>query len=61
MPHLDFLADMNLSPLTVRQLRERGWKIKRVSEVLEDELKLGIVASVDDISARFRSLPITRE
>ena len=28
---------------------------------LEDELKKGIVVSVDDISARFRDLPITRE
>jgi predicted nuclease of predicted toxin-antitoxin system len=126
LPQLDFLVDMNLSPLTVRQLRERGWKIKRVSEVmdartddidilnyardhnqvvitndldfsellaiygfespsvinlrlenmspdnvtqrvidivsqLEDELRLGIVVSVDDISARFRNLPIKRE
>ena len=28
---------------------------------LEDELRKGIVVSVDDISARFRNLPITRE
>jgi predicted nuclease of predicted toxin-antitoxin system len=117
---------MNLSPLTVSQLRERGWGIIRVSEVmdartddidilnyardhnqvvitndldfsellavngcdspsvinlrlenmypgfvtqriidvvsqLEDELKKGIVVSVDDSSARFRNLPITRD
>jgi predicted nuclease of predicted toxin-antitoxin system len=117
---------MNLSPLTVSQLRERGWEIIRVSEVmdartddidilnyardhnqvvitndldfsellavngcdspsvinsrlenmypgfvtqriidivsqLEDELKKGIVVSVDDRSARFRNLPITRD
>ena len=28
---------------------------------LEDELKMGIVVSVNEISARFRNLPITRE
>ena len=28
---------------------------------LEDDLRKGIVVSVDDISARFRNLPITRE
>jgi predicted nuclease of predicted toxin-antitoxin system len=117
---------MDLSPLTVRQLKKKGWEIIRVSEVmdvrtddivilnyarqhnqvvitsdldfsellavngldspsvinlrlenmhpdfvtqriidivsqLEDELKKGIVVSVDDISARFRNLPITRD
>ena len=126
MPQLKFIADMDLSPLTVRQLKEKGWEIIRVSEVmdvrtddivilnyarqhnqvvitsdldfsellavngldspsvinlrlenmhpdfvtqriidivsqLEDELKKGIVVSVDDISARFRNLPITRD
>lgn len=126
MPQLKFIVDMNLSPLTVSQLRERGWEIIRVSEVmdartddidilnyardhnqvvitndldfsellavngcdspsvinsrlenmypgfvtqriidivsqLEDELKKGIVVSVDDRSARFRNLPITRD
>jgi predicted nuclease of predicted toxin-antitoxin system len=126
LPQLKFMVDMNLSPLTVGQLGERGWKIIRVSDVmdartddidilnyardhnqvvitndldfsellavngcdspsvinlrlenmypgfvtqriidivsqLEDELKKGIVVSVDDISARFRNLPITRE
>lgn len=114
---------MNISPLTVSQLRERGWKILRVSEImdvrtadidilnyardenkvvitcdldfsellaifgydspsvinlrlddispgfvtqrlidifseLERELKAGIVVSVDDVSARYRNLPI---
>jgi len=29
-----FLADMNLSPLTVEALREQGWDILRVAEVL---------------------------
>jgi predicted nuclease of predicted toxin-antitoxin system len=126
LPQLKFIVDMNLSPLTVSQLRERGWGIIRVSEVmdartddidilnyardhnqvvitndldfsellavngcdspsvinlrlenmypgfvtqriidvvsqLEDELKKGIVVSVDDSSARFRNLPITRD
>jgi predicted nuclease of predicted toxin-antitoxin system len=126
LPQLKFIADMDLSPLTVRQLKEKGWEIIRVSEVmdvrtddidilnyarehnqvvithdldfsellavngldspsvinlrlenmhpdfvtqriidivsqLEDELKKGIVVSVNEISARFRNLPITRE
>lgn len=126
MPQLKFVADMDLSPLTVRQLKEKGWEIIRVSEVmdvrtddidilnyarehnqvvithdldfsellavngldspsvinlrlenmqpdfvtqriidivsqLEDELKKGIGVSVNEISARFRNLPITRE
>lgn len=126
MPQLKFIVDMDLSPLTVRQLKKKGWEIIRVSEVmdvrtddivilnyarqhnqvvitsdldfsellavngldspsvinlrlenmhpdfvtqriidivsqLEDELKKGIVVSVDDISARFRNLPITRD
>jgi predicted nuclease of predicted toxin-antitoxin system len=117
---------MDLSPLTVRQLKEKGWEIIRVSEVMDvrtddieilnyarehnqvvithdldfsellavngldrpsvinlrlenmhpdfvtqriidivsqlgDELKKGIVVSVDEISARFRNLPITSE
>jgi predicted nuclease of predicted toxin-antitoxin system len=126
LPPLKFIVDMNLSPLTVSQLKEKGWEITRVSEVmdartddidilnyarghdrivithdldfskllaingldspsvinlrlenlhphlvtqriievvsqLEDELKKGIVVSVDDISARFRYLPIMRD
>ena len=126
MPQLKFIVDMNLSPLTVNQLKEKGWEIIRVSEVMDvrtddidilnyarehnqvvitndldfsellavngfanhsvinlrleniqpnfvtqriidivsqlgDELKKGIVVSVDDISARFRNLPITRD
>ncbi len=31
---LEFLANMNISPLTVEQLRARGWNITRVSEVM---------------------------
>lgn len=35
MPKLSFLADMNISPLTVADLRGRGWDIVRVSEVMD--------------------------
>jgi predicted nuclease of predicted toxin-antitoxin system len=123
VPELKFIADMDISPLTVRQLKKYGWEILRVNEImdarssdidildyagnqnlvvithdldysellavygykkpsvislrlfdmspdsvthriieivpnLEKELKQGIVVSVDDISARFRNLPI---
>ncbi len=123
MPTLKFIADMNISPLTVSQLKKNGWEILRVSEImdvrssdldildyarnhqkvvithdldfsellavhgfnspsvinlrlgdastdfvtqriidivsqLEEELGQGIVVSVDDISARYRNLPI---
>lgn len=123
MPELDFIADMNISPLTVSRLKENHWEICRVSDVLsakssdidildyaglhkktvithdldfsellaiygydspsvinlrlsdaspefvaqrvidvvhqlEEELKRGIVVSVDDTSARYRYLPI---
>lgn len=123
VPELKFIADMDISPLTVSQLKKYGWKILRVNEImdarssdtdildyarnqnivvithdldfsellavygyekpsvislrlfdmspdsvthriieivsqLEKELKQGIVVSVDDISARFRNLPI---
>ncbi len=123
VPELKFIADMDISPLTVSQLKKYGWKILRVNEImdarssdsdildyagsqnsvvithdldysellavygyekpsvislrlfdmspgavtnrimeivsqLEKELKQGIVVSVDDVSARFRNLPI---
>lgn len=123
MPELEFVANMNISPLTVRDLRTLGWNIVRVSEImdpkskdidiltyarrhnkvvitqdldfssllalsgyekpsvinlrfenakpdfitsriieivneLEKELDEGIVVSVDEISARYRNLPI---
>jgi predicted nuclease of predicted toxin-antitoxin system len=35
VPKLEFLANMNISPLTVEQLRTQGWNITRVSEVME--------------------------
>lgn len=34
-PTLKFIADMNISPLTVSQLKENGWDIVRVSEVMD--------------------------
>jgi predicted nuclease of predicted toxin-antitoxin system len=33
-PSLRFIADMNLSPLTVNDLRRDGWDIARVSDFL---------------------------
>jgi len=123
VPELKFIADMDISPMTVSQLKEYDWNILRVNEVmdarssdvdileyagsqnsvvithdldysellavygyerpsvislrlfdmspgsvtnriieivsqLEKELKQGIVVSVDDVSARYRTLPI---
>src|SRR6266702_3500941 len=34
MLELKFLADMNISPLTVRKLRSHGYSIIRVSDIL---------------------------
>ncbi len=34
MRRLEFLADMNISPLTVEQLKKHGWNIVRVPEVM---------------------------
>lgn len=34
MPSVRFLADMNLSPITVRGLRTAGWDVVRVSDFL---------------------------
>lgn len=34
-----FLADMNISPHTVKELRNHGWKIILVSEVLDSRTK----------------------
>ena len=39
MPELSFLADMNISPLTVSRLRERGWDIVRVSDLMDKSTK----------------------
>ncbi|HZX47767.1 MAG TPA: DUF5615 family PIN-like protein [Nitrospirota bacterium] len=125
MPKLKFLADMNISPLTVEELSSKGWDIVRVNEIMdvrstdieiltyarehdkviithdldfslllairgyekpsvinlriedaspesvtgrivevvlemEKEFEEGIVVSVDELSARYRSLPIKK-
>ena len=48
-PSLRFIADMNLSPLTVNDLRRDGWDIVRVSDFLPAD------ASDDKILAWTRS------
>jgi predicted nuclease of predicted toxin-antitoxin system len=35
VPDIEFLADMNISPSTVKQLRKKGWDIVRISEILD--------------------------
>jgi predicted nuclease of predicted toxin-antitoxin system len=83
VPTLKFIADMNISPLTVdldfsELLAVHGFNspsvinlrledasidfvtqriIDTVSQ-LEEELRQGIVVSVDDTSERYRNLPI---
>jgi hypothetical protein len=39
VPRLEFLANMNISPLTVEGLRKIGWNIIRVSEILDKKTK----------------------
>ena len=39
MPDIEFLANMNISPITVEQLKKRGWGIVRVSEVMDSKSK----------------------
>jgi len=39
MPDLEFIADMNISPLTVDELRKKGWDIVRVSEIMSVKTK----------------------
>ncbi|MGR3177226.1 MAG: DUF5615 family PIN-like protein [Candidatus Anammoxibacter sp.] len=39
MPELAFLANMNISPLTAANLREIGWKIVRIPEVMDKKSK----------------------
>jgi len=45
VPELRFLADMNISPLTVRELKRHGWDIVRVSEVLDPKAKDSVILS----------------
>ena len=53
MHNLRFLADMNISPLTVAHLKDRGWDILRVSEVMDQSTKdlviLGYAREYDKI------------
>lgn len=39
MPDLAFLAKMNISPLTVQELRKLGWDIVRIPEVMDRKSK----------------------
>jgi len=39
VPELRFLADMNISPSTVSELKDKGWDISRVSDVLSGSAK----------------------
>ena len=39
MPKVGFLANMNISPITVEALRNHGWDIVRVSEVMDEKSK----------------------
>lgn len=39
MPKVEFLADMNISPQTIQQLRNLGWTIDRVSEIMKPNSK----------------------
>jgi predicted nuclease of predicted toxin-antitoxin system len=39
VPKDGFLANMNISPITVEALRNRGWDIIRASEVMDEKSK----------------------
>lgn len=39
MPELEFLADMNISPLTVDRLKKLGCNVIRVSDVMDRKSK----------------------
>lgn len=39
MSELKFIANMNISPLTVEELRRLGWDIVRVSEIMDVRTK----------------------
>jgi len=39
VPKVGFLANMNISPITVEALRNHGWDIVRVSEVMDEKSK----------------------
>ncbi len=52
---LRFLADMNLSPLTVADLGKDGYDI---TPQIENPLSAGSAVTVDDTTVRIRKLPI---
>ena len=39
MSRLEFLANMNISPVTVEDLRRLGWTIVRVPEIMDRKSK----------------------
>jgi predicted nuclease of predicted toxin-antitoxin system len=39
VPRLEFLANMNISPLTVKDLRMLGWDVVRVPEIMDSKSK----------------------
>jgi len=39
VPELSFLADMNISPLTVSHLKKQGWNVIRASDVMDKSTK----------------------
>jgi len=39
VPKLEFLANMNISPLTVKDLRMLGWNIVRIPEIMDSKSK----------------------
>jgi predicted nuclease of predicted toxin-antitoxin system len=39
MEELEFLANMNISPLTVERLKKSGWNIIRISEIMSSNSK----------------------
>lgn len=39
MADLEFLANMNISPLTVEKLRQHGWNIARIPEIMDGNSK----------------------
>lgn len=54
MSRIKILADMNISPITVRTLNVAGWETVRVP----DDLQEGAVVTVQDRIVRVRFLPI---
>jgi predicted nuclease of predicted toxin-antitoxin system len=39
VPDLEFLANMNISPLTVEKPRQHGWNIIRIPEIMDSNSK----------------------